>query len=594
MGNMDGAESSFHGSFRGLNAEPEIADGGRKLEASERNTLGLADVLNFKNEENEASLSETETIGHACDDMQAQNQHLLQRTKRDEYNRKKLKSEMGAGNLDQSASSTLLMAQSDGLENDGLIPQLLTSVPSLNDAASYLAQTTSFLTGCFTDYSVEPSSRDMEDSNLQAHELVTFSAGRTQESWTSSSDVASSSGYHLTCTESSNTASDSSSLTRTLVGDSSQSSSTLVQSNQNGQSGISIFQGLINRVRRTVCGSADDIGWMQRDPEMPSVEDGTQRFTETLDSIRHGVHRLPNSVVYLLIPGLFSNHGPLYFVNTKMSFSKMGLACHIAKIHSEASVKKNAREIKEYIEEIYWGSGKRVLLLGHSKGGIDAAAALSLYWPDLKDKVAGLALAQSPYGGSPIASDILREGQLGDYVNLRKLMEILICKVIKGDLQALEDLTYERRREFLKKHHLPRELPVVSFRTEAAISPAVLATLSRVAHAELPMVAPLSAGQSITKLPVVIPLGAAMAACAQLLQIRYGEKSDGLVTCCDAEVPGSIVVRPKRKLDHVWMVYSSLTDDPSEADASQVCEALLTLLVEVGQKKKNEHAMKNE
>ena len=71
---------------------------------------------------------------------------------------------------------------------------------------------------------------------------------------------------------------------------------------------------------------------------------------------------------------------------------------------------KNAREIKEYIEEIYLGSRKRVLLLGHSKGGVDAAAALSLYWPQLKDKVAGLALAQSPYGGSPVASDILREG----------------------------------------------------------------------------------------------------------------------------------------------------------------------------------------
>lgn len=33
--------------------------------------------------------------------------------------------------------------------------------------------------------------------------------------------------------------------------------------------------------------------------------------------------------------GLFSNHGPLYFVKTKAYFSKMGLACHIAKIHSE-------------------------------------------------------------------------------------------------------------------------------------------------------------------------------------------------------------------------------------------------------------------
>lgn len=164
---------------------------------------------------------------------------------------------------------------------------------------------------------------------------------------------------------------------------------------------------------------------------------------------------------------------------------------------------------------------------------------------------------------------------------------------MKGDLQALEDLTYEKRREFLKKHHLPRELPVVSFHTEAAITPAVLATLSHVAHAELPVVATLSTGQP-TKLPVVMPLGAAMAACAQLLQVRYGEKSDGLVTCRDAEVPGSIVVRPKRKLDHAWMVYSSLKDDPSEADASQVCEALLTLLVEVGQKKRHELAMKEE
>lgn len=348
-------------------------------------------------------------------------------------------------------------------------------------------------------------------------------------------------------------------------------------------------ESLIERARRTVRGSADDIGWLQRASGMPPVEDGTKRFTDILDNIRHGVHKLPKSMVYLLVPGLFSNHGPLYFVNTKLSFSKMGLACHIAKIHSESSVEKNAREIKEYIEEIYWGCNKRVLLLGHSKGGVDAAAALSMYWPELKDKVAGLALAQSPYGGSPIASDILRQGQLGDYVNVRKMMEILICNVIKGDLQALEDLTYEKRKEFLKRYQLPKELPVVSFHTEAGITPAVLATLSHVAHAELP----LSTNQP-TKVPVVMPLGAAMAACAQLLHMRYGEKSDGLVTRRDAEVPGSVVVRPTRKLDHAWMVYSSLNEDPSEGDASQVCEALLTLLVEVGQKTRHELTMKDE
>ncbi|KAK4428677.1 hypothetical protein Salat_1167500 [Sesamum alatum] len=98
---------------------------------------------------------------------------------------------------------------------------------------------------------------------------------------------------------------------------------------------------------------------------------------------------------------------------------KMGLTCYIVKIHSEA-LNKNAKKIKEYIEEMYWGSKKQVLLLGLSKGGVDVAAALPMYWDELKDKVAGLALAQSPYGGSPIASDILREGQLGVFEDMEK------------------------------------------------------------------------------------------------------------------------------------------------------------------------------
>ncbi|XP_031397875.1 uncharacterized protein LOC116208528 isoform X2 [Punica granatum] len=485
--------------------------------------------------------------------------------------------EMEAGRQNQGDPSAPLVAQNSAY--DGLLPQLFTSMPSLNEAASYLSQTASYLTGCFTDYSVEYSSANSEEYLPNEQELDTFSSGQNRRYWTSD-DVS------VSETSTSYASSSTSGAVRPSAGDSSQRSNALVASGSTGN-GISIFQCLIERARRTVRGSADDIGWLRRDPKLPPVEDGTEKYNTILDNIRHGIHTLPKSLVYLLVPGLFSNHGPMYFVKTKMAFSKMGLACHIAKIHSEASVEKNAREIKEYIEEIYWGSNKRVMLLGHSKGGIDSAAALSLYWSELKDKVAGLAIAQSPYGGTPVASDILREGQLGDYVSLRKLMEIVICKVIKGDMQALIDLTYEKRKEFLSKHELPRELPVVSFHTEAGISPAVVASLSHVAHAELPLGQP-------TKLPVVIPLGAAMAACAQVIQARYGEKSDGLVTRCDAEVPGSVVVRPTRKLDHAWMVYSSLNDDPSEADASQLCEALLTLLVDVGQKKMQELSAKDE
>uniref|UniRef100_A0A0E0R397 Uncharacterized protein n=1 Tax=Oryza rufipogon TaxID=4529 RepID=A0A0E0R397_ORYRU len=422
--------------------------------------------------------------------------------------------------------------------------QLFLSVPALNQAASYLAQTASYLTQCL------PVSGYTAISD-EGQELATLPPASTAGG--SSFQASSEQSADSSPGEIDNTGSSSQEITEQMA----------PLRNVLGK----LFVAQPNDIGWL----QQDIGWLQQDQSLPPTEDGTARFLEILDAV--------------------SNHGPLYFVKTKSYFSKMGLACHIAKIHSESSVSKNAREIKEYIEEIYWGSKKRVLLLGHSKGGVDAAAALSLYWPQLKDKVAGLALAQSPYGGSPVASDILREGQLGDYVRLRKLMEILVSKVLKGDLQALEDLTYERRKEFLRQNPLPPEVPIVSFHTEASITPSVLTALSHVAHLELPA----AADGNPTRIPVVMPLSAAMAACSQLLVARYGEKSDGLVTRKDAEVPGSVVVRPERKLDHAWMVYSSLKEEPrDQADTSQVCEALLTLLVEVAQKRRHEMAMKDE
>ncbi|XBI72321.1 hypothetical protein VPH35_066296 [Triticum aestivum] len=492
-----------------------------------------------------------------------------------------------------STSTSVDDSQSvDRAEDSELFP----SVPALNQAASNLAQIASYFTQCLP----VPGYTGIPEEDQELAILPPVSTSGRPALQTSSAEL------------------DGSSLSPSVI---SSSQETLEISGQMApfrvfQNGASLFQGLVDRARKTVRGSADDIGWLQRTQGLPAAEDGTTRFMEILDSVRKNEHKLPDAVVYLLVPGLFSNHGPLYFVKTKAYFSKMGLVCHIAKIHSEvltyiglcfsldilfsssdtkgvlqSSVSKNAREIKEYIEEIYWGSRKCVLLLGHSKGGVDAAAALSLYWPQLKDKVAGLVLAQSPYGGSPVASDILREGQLGDYVMLRKLMEILVSKVLKGDLQALEDLTYERRKEFLAQHPLPPEVPIVSFHTEASITPSVLTALSHVAHVELPV----AADGNPARIPVVMPLSAALAACSQLLVARYSEKSDGLVTRKDAEVPGSVAVRPERKLDHAWMVYSSMNEEPGDqANTSQVCEALLTLLVEVAQKRRHETAMKDE
>lgn len=128
------------------------------------------------------------------------------------------------------------------------------------------------------------------------------------------------------------------------------------------------------------------------------------------------------------------------------------------------------------------------------------------------------------------------------------------------------------------------------------MGPGVISMMSHIAHVELPKLSLLGRGSHNSdsfevgpvekhQVPVVVPVSAAMAVSALHLQLRYGEKSDGLVTCRDAEVPGSVVVRPEQKLDHAWMVYSSWNKNQIGADASEMCEALLTMLVELGKEK---------
>lgn len=50
---------------------------------------------------------------------------------------------------------------------------------------------------------------------------------------------------------------------------------------------VMVTFSLVERARRTVRGSADDIGWLLRDSRMPPVEDGTERFLEILADIRY-------------------------------------------------------------------------------------------------------------------------------------------------------------------------------------------------------------------------------------------------------------------------------------------------------------------
>ncbi|CAK9856704.1 unnamed protein product [Sphagnum jensenii] len=133
-------------------------------------------------------------------------------------------------------------------------------------------------------------------------------------------------------------------------------------------------------------------------------------------------------------------------------------------------------------------------------------------------------------------------------------------------------------------YSLPTDIPIISFHTEASQTPRAISTMFHIAHAELPWLPGTTRGedssQGTPKLHVAIPVSAAMPICALHPKLRYGEMSDGLVTRKDAEFPGSIIVKPDRKLDHTWMVYSPSRKGPNALDAAQMCEALLTFAFE--------------
>ena len=99
-----------------------------------------------------------------------------------------------------------------------------------------------------------------------------------------------------------------------------------------------------------------------------------------------------------------SNKGllPTYFDEQITWLRAKGLDAGIVKIESEAGIKYNANLVAAEIAK----SSKPLLIISHSKGGLDTLEAL-IQRPDLRAKVRGLVSIQSPYYGTPIADWVL-------------------------------------------------------------------------------------------------------------------------------------------------------------------------------------------
>ncbi len=252
--------------------------------------------------------------------------------------------------------------------------------------------------------------------------------------------------------------------------------------------------------------STGKIGWLAKNP--PPTTDVTADFQALHAATRAGESPLPKNAgdfVYLMVPGLFTEHYPGYLGDNLERLAERGLDARKVDIDTDASVATNAKGVKKAILEAA-KSGKQVVLIGHSKGGVDMSAALSLY-PELKPHVRAAIAMQSPIGGTPIATDIQ------SCKELRPLVDRMIQGLFDGDPRALADLSYGARQAFLKDHPYPTDVPTISLATSSAE-------------------------------PLSLTAGA-----AAYVQHRYGEKCDGLVPVKDAIIPGSRVVQLD-DLDH--------------------------------------------
>ncbi len=145
--------------------------------------------------------------------------------------------------------------------------------------------------------------------------------------------------------------------------------------------------------------------------------------------------------IYLLIPGLFTNiFGVRYMKDNIEKMQKLSLDVRKLPIDTGANVEVNAKYIKNYI--LNERKNKSIIIIGHSKGGVDAATAISKY--DLYDYIKAVILLQAPWGGTPLADEV-------DSYILGSLHNIM-ASITNADKNAIRDLNYEERQRMINKY----------------------------------------------------------------------------------------------------------------------------------------------
>jgi triacylglycerol lipase len=131
-----------------------------------------------------------------------------------------------------------------------------------------------------------------------------------------------------------------------------------------------------------------------------------------------------------------------YFNGIDRAISNRGHPLILSRVHPTSSIELRARQLRAQIILQLKSIGRpkdRVVVIAHSMGGLDARYMISQL--RMADRVSALVTVATPHRGSPYADWCLRN--LG-----RRMGGLKLMKLLKLDVQALNDLTTESCAEF--------------------------------------------------------------------------------------------------------------------------------------------------
>lgn len=129
-------------------------------------------------------------------------------------------------------------------------------------------------------------------------------------------------------------------------------------------------------------------------------------WTEQFISCWHDpVQCLPRSTLVVLVAGLFSEWLPRCFQECAQTLRSAGYQVLRMSVRSSRGVMAQGRHISKVLTTEL-KQGQRFVILAHSKGGLDALAALS-HNKALSDACDGVALVQPPAGPSTVMDEVM-------------------------------------------------------------------------------------------------------------------------------------------------------------------------------------------